>query len=64
MTALGVALFFHGSADDGRSTIAFGVILAATMGASVIYQVKQWNLRKQSLTHLSNVESRYFLRCY
>ncbi|MDN6152265.1 MAG: DUF3021 domain-containing protein [Yaniella sp.] len=52
MTAIGVTLFSQGSPDDGRSTIAFGVILAATMGASVLYQVEQWSLRKQSLTHL------------
>jgi xanthine/uracil permease len=52
MTAIGVTLFSQGSADDGRSTIAVGVILGATMGASVIYQVEQWPLRKQSLTHL------------
>lgn len=52
MTVIGVTLFFQGSTDDGRSTIAVGVILAATMGASVIYQIEQWPLRKQSLAHL------------
>lgn len=51
MTAIGVALIVQGKLADGRSTLAIGVIVAAVAGASVVYQVERWSLRKQSLLH-------------
>lgn len=51
MTAIGVALIAQGELGNGRSTLAVGVIVAAVAGASMIYQVERWSLRKQSLLH-------------
>jgi hypothetical protein len=53
MTAIGIALLAQGKTSDGRSTLAVGVITAAVAGASVIYQVGGWSLRKQSLVHFA-----------
>lgn len=53
MTAIGVALLFQDKAADGRATLAVGVIVAAVAGASVIYDIAGWSLRKQSLVHLA-----------
>ncbi|MFV9425178.1 DUF3021 domain-containing protein [Microbacterium sp. S1037] len=51
MTAIGIALFAQGKSDDGRATLAVGVIAAAVSGASVIYQIETWSMRKQTLVH-------------
>jgi predicted neutral ceramidase superfamily lipid hydrolase len=51
MTAIGVYLIAHGKQQDGRSTLAVGVIIASTCGSSVVYQVDQWSLPKQTLIH-------------
>lgn len=51
MTAIGLYLLGQGKTDDGRSTVAAGVIVAALCGASVIYQVERWSLKKQLLIH-------------
>ncbi len=53
MTAIGVALLAQGKADDGRSTLAVGVIVAAVSGATTIYSVNRWSFRRQSLVHLA-----------
>lgn len=53
MSAIGGFLFHDGQAEDGRSTLAVGVIIAAVSASSVIYQVDRWSLRRQSLTHLA-----------
>lgn len=53
MSAIGGFLFDDGQAEDGRSTLAVGVIIAAVSASSVIYQVDRWSLRRQSLTHLA-----------
>ncbi len=51
MTAIGIALLAQGEHEDGRATLAVGVIVAATAGASVVYQVERWSLRTQTLVH-------------
>ena len=51
MAAIGVALFLQGDAANARSTFALGVIVAAVSGASAVYQVKAWDLKKQSVIH-------------
>lgn len=53
LTAIGIALFVQDKPADGRATIALGVIIAATAGASVVYQVERWSLRKQTLVHFA-----------
>lgn len=53
MTAIGVVLVAQGKSEDGRSTLVVGVIVAAVCGASVIYLVEQWSLKKQSLIHFA-----------
>lgn len=53
MTAIGVALLAQGKAEDGRSTLAVGVIVAAVAGSSVVYQVERWPLRTQSAIHFA-----------
>lgn len=53
MCAIGVVLFRQGQTSDGRSTIAVGVIIAATCGASVLYQVDHWSLMRQSGIHFA-----------
>ncbi|SDQ13172.1 DUF3021 domain-containing protein [Microbacterium sp. cf332] len=51
MSAIGFTLFAQDKPIDGRATLAVGVIVAATSGSSVIYQIDRWRLRKQSLVH-------------
>ncbi|MDF2046939.1 DUF3021 domain-containing protein [Microbacterium sp. Kw_RZR3] len=51
MSAIGIALLAQGKPDDGRATLAVGVIAAAVSGASVIYQVEAWSMRTQTLVH-------------
>lgn len=53
MSAIGGFLLHDGQAEDGRSALAVGVIIAAVSASSVIYQVDRWSLRRQSLTHLA-----------
>jgi hypothetical protein len=53
MTAIGIALIAQDKPADGRATLVVGVIIAATAGASVIYQIDRWSLRKQSLVHFT-----------
>lgn len=53
MTAIGLALLARGEADDGRSTLAVGVIVAAVAGSSVVYQVERWSLRRQTAIHFA-----------
>lgn len=53
MTAIGVALFVQGKTEDGRATLAVGVIAAAVSGASTVYQIETWSLRKQTLVHFA-----------
>ncbi|MFV0435488.1 MAG: DUF3021 domain-containing protein [Leucobacter sp.] len=53
MTSIGIVLLAQGKSEDGRATLAVGVIIAATAGASVIYQVDRWTLRKQSFVHFA-----------
>ncbi|MDN5685970.1 MAG: DUF3021 domain-containing protein [Brachybacterium sp.] len=52
MTGIGVALLAEGEVEDGRSTIAVGIIVAAVAGSSVIYEVERWGLLRQSLVHV------------
>ncbi|MFJ2619776.1 DUF3021 domain-containing protein [Glutamicibacter sp. NPDC087344] len=51
MGAIGLALYFQGDVSNARSTFAVGVIIAAVSGTSVLYQVNQWSLKRQSLIH-------------
>jgi Zn-dependent membrane protease YugP len=44
-------LAVQGDSINARSTFAVGVIIAATSGASVVYQIERWTLRLQSLIH-------------
>ncbi|WP_461169671.1 DUF3021 domain-containing protein [Arthrobacter sp. Z1-15] len=53
MTAIGSALYAQGDPDDGRSTIAAGVIIGAVAGASTIYQLERWPLWRQSAVHFA-----------
>ncbi|KTR83716.1 hypothetical protein NS220_18920 [Microbacterium testaceum] len=53
MTAVGVALLVQGKTEDGRATLAVGVIAGAVSGASVVYQIATWSLRKQTLVHFA-----------
>jgi len=53
MTAIGVALLVQGKTADGRATLAVGVIAAAVSGASVIYGIDAWGMRKQTLVHFA-----------
>ena len=50
---MGVALLVEGDTSTARSTLAVGVIAAATSGASVIYQVDRWTLPVQSAIHFT-----------
>ncbi|HAY44040.1 MAG TPA: DUF3021 domain-containing protein [Micrococcaceae bacterium] len=49
--SIGVMLAVQGDSINARSTFAVGVIIAATNGASVVYQIERWTLRLQSLIH-------------
>ena len=51
MSAIGAALYARGQPDDGRSTLAVGVIVAAVSGGSFIYRVGAWSFAKQSVLH-------------
>jgi hypothetical protein len=51
MTAIGAYLLHAGQTADGRSTLAVGVIVAATAAGSLLYQVPGWSLPRQSVTH-------------
>ena len=53
MTVIGVILLNQGQSENGRSTIAVGVIVAATSGASVIYQIEGWTLQRRTLAHFA-----------
>ena len=53
MTAIGIALLAQGKAEDGRATLAVGVIAAAVSGASIVYQIDTWSMRKQTLVHFA-----------
>ncbi|OUE25653.1 DUF3021 domain-containing protein [Clavibacter michiganensis] len=53
MTAIGTYLLADGQAADGRSTLAVGVIVAATASGSLLYQVGGWSLTRQSVTHFA-----------
>ncbi|WP_368498752.1 DUF3021 domain-containing protein [Herbiconiux sp. A18JL235] len=53
MSTIGVVLLAQGKTDDGRATLAVGVIVAATAGASVVYQVERWSLRTQTAVHFA-----------
>lgn len=48
---MGIALLAEGDSTTACSTFAVGVIVAATSGASVIYQVDRWTLLRQSAAH-------------
>lgn len=50
---MGVALLVEGDSSTARSTFAVGVIVAATGGASMIYQVDRWTLLRQTAMHLA-----------
>ncbi|WP_083283520.1 DUF3021 family protein [Humibacillus sp. DSM 29435] len=50
---MGIALLLEGDSSTARSTFAVGVIVAATSGTSVIYQVERWNLSAQSAIHFT-----------
>ena len=50
---MGIALLLEGDTPTARSTFAVGVIVAATSGASVIYQVERWTLPAQSTMHFT-----------
>lgn len=49
--AIALALVLQGKPADGRATATVGVIVAATSGASVIYQLERWSLRRQTGVH-------------
>lgn len=50
---MGTALLVEGDTSTARSTFATGVIVAATSGSSVIYQVDRWTLSIQSSIHFA-----------
>lgn len=50
---MGIALLVEGDRATARTTFAVGVIVAATSGASVIYQVDRWTLSLQSTIHFT-----------
>ena len=50
---MGIALLLEGDSSTAQSTFAVGVIVAATSGASVIYQVQRWGLATQSAIHFT-----------
>lgn len=53
MSAIGIALMVQDKPADARATLAVGVIVAATAGASVIYQIDRWSLTKQTVVHFA-----------
>lgn len=48
---IGLSLLLSGETVQGQSTFAAGVIVAALLAGSLIYQVEKWSLPKQSLLH-------------
>ncbi|QIS42722.1 DUF3021 domain-containing protein [Clavibacter capsici] len=53
MSAIGAYLLAGGQTADGRSTVAVGVIVAATAAGSLLYQVPGWSLPRQSAAHFA-----------
>lgn len=53
MSAIGAYLLADGRTADGRSTVAVGVIVAATAAGSLLYQVPGWSLPRQSIAHFA-----------
>jgi FtsH-binding integral membrane protein len=53
MSAIGAYLLASGQTADGRSTLAVGVIVAATAAGSLLYQVEGWSLTRGSVTHFA-----------
>jgi hypothetical protein len=53
MSAIGAYLLAGGQTDDGRSTLAVGVIVASTSAGSLLYQVPGWGLPRQSVAHFA-----------
>ncbi|OUE32273.1 hypothetical protein BFL35_00780 [Clavibacter michiganensis] len=53
MSAIGAYLLASGQTADGRSTLAVGVIVAATAAGSLLYQVPGWSLPRQSVAHFA-----------
>ncbi|MFT2753955.1 DUF3021 domain-containing protein [Clavibacter sp. Sh2088] len=53
MSAIGASLLASGQTADGRSTLAVGVIVAATAAGSLLYQVPGWGLPRQSVAHFA-----------
>jgi len=53
MSAIGAYLLHDGQTADGRSTLAVGVIVAATAAGSLLYQVRGWSLPRQSVAHFA-----------
>lgn len=51
MTAIGIALLAQGKVEDGRSSIAVGVIVAAVGGAATLYWIDRWSLARKTLVH-------------
>ena len=49
--AFGLPPLLSGQTSTGRSALASGVIIAALVSGSLIYQVEKWSLPKQSLLH-------------
>ena len=49
--AFGLPPLLSGQTSTGRSVLASGVIIAALVSGSLIYQVEKWSLPKQSLLH-------------
>lgn len=52
MISIGVALLAQGRTDEGRSTIAVGVIVAAVSGGATLYWIDRWSFAKQSIVHV------------
>ncbi|UKF24495.1 MULTISPECIES: DUF3021 domain-containing protein [Clavibacter] len=53
MSAIGASLLAAGQIADGRSTLAVGVIAAATAAGSLLYQVDRWSVTRASVTHFA-----------
>ena len=53
MSAIGAYLLAAGQIADGRSTLAVGVIVAATAAGSLLYQVDRWSVTRASVTHFA-----------
>lgn len=51
MGGIAALLYAEQEYSDARSTLAVGVIVAAAMAASQLYEVEQWSLARQSVLH-------------